>query len=129
MTGLGTIANVLSAQLERLKPFEEDEDRRGRRINGGGGSGGSGIRSSAGSYDDLPKRGGERRIGREMPGSRFSFVTQAGRNGSKGPQAAVIKVASYAAGRRRVGALTDYLSRDGAQIGRASCRERVCSTV
>lgn len=114
MTGLGTVANDLSAQLGRLKPFEEDEDRRGRRIGGGGVSGGSGVRSSAGSFDDLPKRGGGRRIGSEMSGSRFSVVAQAGRNGSKGPQAAVIKVASYAAGRRRVGALTDYLSRDGA---------------
>lgn len=114
MTGLGTVANDLSAQLGRLKPFEEDEDRRGRHIGGGGVSGGSGVRSSAGSFDDLPKRGGGRRIGSEMSGSRFSFVAQAGRNGGKGPQAAVIKVASYAAGRRRVGALTDYLSRDGA---------------
>ncbi len=34
-------------------------------------------------------------------------------NVAPGRQAAVIKIASFAAGSRRVGALTDYLSRDG----------------
>ncbi|MGL4440962.1 MAG: relaxase/mobilization nuclease domain-containing protein [Bosea sp. (in: a-proteobacteria)] len=115
MSGLGTIAEALSIQLGRLALFEEEDDRRGRRIAGesGGRSGGTGIRNSLGYDDDLPKRGGGRRISNSSGGNRFFAAAKAGPRGSAGPQAAVIKVASYAAGRRRVGALTDYLSRDG----------------
>lgn len=116
MTGLGAVADILSVQLGRLVPFEEEEDRRGSRVKGDGSGrfGGSGVRSSANAFDDLPIRGGGRRISSNLAGTRVSTPTQAGRGGGTGPQAAVIKVASYAAGRRRVGALTDYLSRDGA---------------
>lgn len=115
MSGLGTIAEALSIQLGRLALFEEEDDRRGRRIAGesGGRSGGTGIRNSLGYDDDLPKRGGGRRISNSSGGNRFFAAAKAGPRGSAGPQAAVIKVASYAAGCRRVGALTDYLSRDG----------------
>ena len=116
MTGLGALADALSIQLGRVASLEEDDDRRGRRIMGSGvgRSGGAGIRNSIGYDDDLPKRGGGRRIGNSSGASPFSSLAKAGRGGDAGPQVAVIKVASYAAGRRRVGALTDYLSRDGA---------------
>jgi type IV secretion system T-DNA border endonuclease VirD2 len=125
MNGFGAIADDLALQLGRLHPFEDDEDRRGRRNGGagagrgGGRAGGSGVRLAASPFDDLPRRGGGQRLSDDLATGRSGRPVQNCRNhqnrpgGGSGPQAAMIKLASYAAGRRRVGALTDYLSRDG----------------
>ncbi len=119
MTGLGGIAAALTVQLGALMPFEVDEDRPGRRTQGEiGPSGGKGVRSNA-LFDDLPKRGGGRRLSSGRAGGKPERYAQndrtarSGPSGGSSPQAAVIKLASYAAGSRRVGALTDYLSREG----------------
>jgi type IV secretion system T-DNA border endonuclease VirD2 len=118
MSEFGAIADDLAIQLGRLKPFQEDEALHGRVIRGRR-SGGGGVRLSAFSFDDLPRRGSGRRVSDDRvvgkPGrhAQNGFNRQNGPTGGSRPQAAVIKLASYAAGRRRVGSLTDYLSRDG----------------
>lgn len=103
MIGLLDIAEQLSRALATVPAaFDDEDERRGRRLRGGGGcvrSRGDGPRSSgaaAGSVRAFSVRG---RVASE--------------SASSGRQAAVIKIASFAAGARRVGALTDYLSRDG----------------
>ena len=115
MNGLGSIADSLSGQLARFSPPEEDENRRGRRMGGGqAGRIGRGGRNVSVAFDDLPRRGGGRRLDSGHSITKPAPAHQIGRGAGSGPQAAVIKVASYAAGHRRVGALADYLSREGA---------------
>ncbi|MGL4525349.1 MAG: relaxase/mobilization nuclease domain-containing protein [Aestuariivirga sp.] len=103
MIGLLDIAVQLSRALATVPAALDDEDeRRGRRLRGGGG----GVRSRG----DGPRSSGA------AAGSVRAFSVRgrvASESAAPGRQAAVIKIASFAAGSRRVGALTDYLSRDG----------------
>lgn len=115
------LASDLDVRMAAL-PSIDDEDRRGQRMRGGGRGdagrvrfGGSGVRMAP--DDDLRRRsqGGSgllMRGGAAAQSAKRSASSLAG-SGAR-PQAAVVKLASYAAGRRRVGALSDYLSRDGA---------------
>jgi hypothetical protein len=105
MSGLITLAEQLDRSLRAIGWTFDDEDERRDRSKGGGSarpdpsSGGRGVRSSNPSMRPAPL---------VHPGM------SSGAAGSHKPQAAVIKIASFAAGPRRIGALTDYLSRDGA---------------
>lgn len=103
MIGLLDIAEQLSRALATVPATLDDEDdRRGRRLRGGGG----GVRSRG----DGPRSSGT------AAGMVRAFSVRgrvASESAAPGRQAAVIKIASFAAGARRVGALADYLSRDG----------------
>ncbi|HKG75922.1 MAG TPA: relaxase/mobilization nuclease domain-containing protein, partial [Beijerinckiaceae bacterium] len=99
----------------RLGPslLDEDDERRSR----GGGGGGS---DPAGRAGGGAGRTAARAPTRGVPGTRAS--------GGRGPQAAVVKLASFTSGRGRAGALADYLSRDGALVVETHTGERLEGT-
>ncbi len=104
MIGYAALADDLTRQLRAIGWLDEEDERRGRRIGGGG------------AFRTPKSRGGSRAGGNGLPTSAVDVhAKQSVRRATDSkPQAAVVKVASFAAGARRVGALTDYLSRDGA---------------
>jgi hypothetical protein len=103
MIGLAFLTEDLARQLRGVAVFDDEDERRGRRV--GGGAGGSGQQGRF-------RRGGGQMQARSSPTRVTSAAVRSG-SVSGGAQSAVVKIASFAAGGKRVGALTDYLSRDG----------------
>ncbi len=115
MSDFQILGDDLLDLLSGVPGLGEEEEIRGRRAFGAGGASrqspralASGRGRSAGSADaPQSKHGGQ--ADRPFGSARAGAAAAA----AQGPQAAVVKLASFAAGSRRVGALTDYLSREG----------------